>query len=79
MTAQLAFDLTLPTGPGTVVQRAVVFTALGGPHAGQLVYTAEDDMTPPGWLDWYATKYLPAECNARVMVRTVTCGEWEDA
>ena len=78
MTAQLAFDLTLPAGPGTVVQRAVVFTALGGPHKGQQVYTTEDEHTPEGWLDWYATKYLPPECDARVMSRTVTCSEWED-
>lgn len=29
-------------------------------------------------VDRLATKHLPAECNARVMTRTVTCGEWEE-
>lgn len=83
MTDQLALDFSLPTEECTIRQTAVVFTALGGDRDGQLIYHSlgDDDHKR-----WYATVYLPDNarklgrtCDARVMVRTVTCGPWEPA
>jgi hypothetical protein len=80
MTGQLALDLTLPTDAVTVEQVAVVFTALGGPNAGELTYATGD----PDWLRFMAETWLPARaaelgraCDARLMRREIRCGEWE--
>lgn len=81
MDAQLALDFSPPVEECTFRQKAVVFTALGGSREGQRVYHSlgDDDHKR-----WYATVYLPEQarksgrtCDARVMVRTVTCGPWE--
>lgn len=81
MTAQLEFDFSLPVEACTVRQTAVVFTALGGDQDGELVYTTVGD---DDHKRWRATVWLPERarklgraCDARVMVRTVTCGPWE--
>lgn len=81
MTGQLALDFTLPAGPGTVEQRAIVFTALGGDNAGQQTYWVpipghEDELVAV--INRRATERGRTP-DARVMVRTVTVGEWRPA
>lgn len=78
--ALFALDVTLPPAAVEVRQVAVVFTSLGGTEVGQLTYqTGKLD-----WLRWMANEYLPEQArrhgkepDARLMTRTVTCGEWE--
>lgn len=79
MTAQLEFDFTLPAEPGTVQQRAVVFTVLSGEHSGQQTYAVPlpgCEVELVAALDHFAVKWGRTP-DARVMVRTVTCGPWE--
>lgn len=73
------FGLGLPPVGGEFVQTAVVFTALGGAHVGELTYVPLDEYRDEAWLRWYATEYLPAEANARLMTRTVAIGPWRPA
>jgi hypothetical protein len=83
MADQLTFDFSLPVEAGSVRQTAVVYTALGGDQEGQLVY---DPLGDDDYKRWKATVYLPERArkcgrasDARVMVRTITCGPWEVA
>lgn len=75
---ELDFDLdgSLPPAAGAIVQTAVVFTALDGPHKGELTYLSADEYHSMEWLRWYASEYLPPEANARLMTRSVTTGPW---
>lgn len=80
MTGQLAFDLTLPAQPGAIRQHAVVFTALGGAREGQQTYYTTDMETMLAQRDWLhqQARNKGRTPDARIMVRTVTCGEWEE-
>lgn len=60
------------------VQRAVVFTAAGGELAYQPCWPGLDEAEAVAALNHFAPQ-RGVEPDARVMVRTVTVGEWRAA
>jgi len=78
VTGQLALDFTLPDGPATLEQRAVVFTSA----SGELAYTpSRPGMDEAGYIEAleHFARQRGETAGARVMVRTVTVGEWRAA
>jgi len=78
VTAQLSLDFTLPATPCTLEQRAVVYTDANG----ELSYSPcrpGDDHTDFIEALGYFAQQRGETAGARVMVRTVTVGEWRDA
>ena len=78
MTGQLDLfdDDSLPVESTTYQQTAVVFTAIGGKDAGKLAYSLHPD---PEWFREYIAsrqRMHGRPVDARVMTRTITCGEW---
>lgn len=77
MTAQLSLDFTLPATACSVEQRAVVFTVARGEFEGRQTYR---EVRPGGETAFVeALAAVGGVSDARVMVRTVTVGEWRDA